>query len=218
MSSPGARLNKENRMKYRRFGRTGFMVSEISQGLWGMGGWSGSDDKESLEAMQLAIELGCNFFDSAWAYGDGKSDSLLGEILSRNRGKKLFAASKVPPMNRKWPARAHHQYHEVFPAAHVLKAAETIRKNLRVDVIDLLQFHVWSDHWAGEPEFRETVGKLKSDGLIRFFGISLNRWEPENGMKAIETGLIDAVQVIYNIFDQARRTNFSRSARNTISA
>ncbi|MGH9703835.1 MAG: aldo/keto reductase [Candidatus Acidiferrales bacterium] len=190
-------------MKYRRFGRTGFQVSEISQGLWGMGGWSGSDDKESLEAMQLAIELGCNFFDSAWAYGDGKSDSLLGEILSRNRDKKLFAASKVPPMNRKWPARAHHQYHEVFPAAHVLKAAETIRKNLRVNVIDLLQFHVWSDHWAGEPEFRETVEKLKSDGLIRFFGISLNRWEPENGMKAIDTGLIDAVQVIYNIFDQA---------------
>ncbi len=190
-------------MKYRKLGRTGLEVSEISQGLWGMGGWSGSDDKESLGAMQLAIELGCNFFDSAWAYGDGKSDSLLGEILSRNRGKRLFAASKVPPMNRKWPARAEHKYHDVFPTAYVVKTAEMIRKNLRADAIDLLQFHVWSDSWAGEPEFRETVEKLKSDGLIRFFGISLNRWEHENGIQAIETGLVDTVQVIYNIFDQA---------------
>ena len=190
-------------MKYRRFGRTGFSVSDMAQGLWGMGGWSGSDDTESLGALQLAIDNGCNFFDTAWAYGDGKSDSLLGEIIARNPGKRLYAASKIPPMNRKWPAKPQYTYREVFSSEHVFKHADLIRKALRTDAIDVLQFHVWDDSWAGESEFRETVEKLKSDGTIRSFGLSLNRWEPDNGIAAIRTGLVDAVQVIYNIFDQA---------------
>ena len=190
-------------MKYRELGRTGFAVSEMAHGLWGMGGWSGSDDRESLAALQLATDLGCNFFDTAWAYGEGKSDGLLGEILSRNRGKRLYAASKIPPLNGKWPATSAYKYQEVFPADHVLKHADMIRKQLRADSIDLLQFHVWDDSWADETEFRETVEKLKHDGRIRSFGLSLNRWEPENGLKALRSGLVDVVQVIYNIFDQA---------------
>jgi aryl-alcohol dehydrogenase-like predicted oxidoreductase len=190
-------------MKYRELGRTGFEVSEMAHGLWGMSGWSGSDDRESLAALQLATDLGCNFFDTAWAYGDGKSDGLLGEILSRNSGKRLYAASKIPPLNGKWPARSAYKYQDVFPADHVLKHADLIRKKLRTDSIDLLQFHVWDDSWTDEPEFRDTVEKLKRDGRIRSFGLSLNRWEPENGLKALRTGLVDVVQVIYNIFDQA---------------
>jgi aryl-alcohol dehydrogenase-like predicted oxidoreductase len=190
-------------MKYRKFGRTGFEVSEIAHGLWGMSGWSGSQDQESLQALQLAVDLGCNFFDTAWAYGNGKSDGLLGQILARNAGKRLYAASKIPPMNLKWPSSPKDKYADVFPAGHVLKYADLIRKKLGTDSIDLLQFHVWDDGWTGEREFRSTVEKLKRDGVIRFFGLSLNRWEPENGLKAIRTGLVDAVQVIYNIFDQA---------------
>lgn len=195
-------------MKYRKLGRTGFEVSEMAHGLWGMSGWSGSDDKESLAAMQLATDLGCNFFDTAWAYGQGKSDGLLGEILSRNTApanprKGLYAASKIPPMNGKWPARSAYKYQDVFPAEHVFKYADLIRKKLQVDSIDLLQFHVWDDSWTDEPDFRSTVEKLKHDGIIRHFGLSLNRWEPENGLKALRTGLVDAVQVIHNIFDQA---------------
>jgi aryl-alcohol dehydrogenase-like predicted oxidoreductase len=198
-------------MKYRKLGRTGFEVSDIAHGLWGMSGWSGSDDQQSLESMQLAIDLGCNVFDTAWAYGEGKSDGLLGEIMSRNMsrdvsrnpGKRLYAASKIPPANGKWPALPKYKYHDVFPAEHVFKYADLIRKQLRMDCIDLLQFHVWDDSWTDEPEFRSTVEKLKDGGWIRHFGLSLNRWEPENGLKVLRTGLVDVVQVIYNIFDQA---------------
>ena len=190
-------------MKYRKLGRTGFAVSDIALGLWGMSGWSGSNDKESLAAMQLALDLGCNFFDTAWAYGEGKSDGLLGEIMARNSGKRLYAASKIPPGNERWPALPEYKYSDVFSAKHVFKYADLIRKQLRVDTIDLLQFHVWDDTWTTEPEFRSTVEKLKRDKWIRFFGLSINRWQPENGIAALRTGLVDTVQVIYNIFDQS---------------
>jgi len=190
-------------MKYRKLGRTGFDVSEMAQGLWGMSGWSGSSDQESLAALQLAVDLGCNFFDTAWAYGEGKSGGLLGEIMARNPGKRLYAASKIPPANDKWPALPEYKYKDVFSPAHVFKYADLIRKKLRVDSIDVLQFHVWDDSWTDEPEFRSTVEKLKRDGWIRYFGLSLNRWQPENGIKALRTGLVDVVQVIYNIFDQS---------------
>jgi aryl-alcohol dehydrogenase-like predicted oxidoreductase len=190
-------------VKYRKLGRTGSEVSEIAHGLWGMSGWSGSDDRQSLEALQLAVDLGCNFFDTAWAYGEGKSDGLLGKILSANRGKRLYAASKIPPLNDKWPASSKDKYRDVFPAEHVFKYANLIREKLGVDSIDLLQFHVWDDSWTNDSEFRETVETLKSDKRICFFGLSLNRWQPENGIKALRTGLVDVVQVIYNIFDQS---------------
>jgi aryl-alcohol dehydrogenase-like predicted oxidoreductase len=194
-------------MKYRKLGRTNFDVSDMAYGLWGMSGWSGSNDEESLRSLQLSVDLGCNFFDTAWAYGEGKSDGLLGEIMSRNLarngGKHLYAASKIPPANDKWPALPQYKYDDVFSREHVFKYADLIRKKLRTDSIDVLQFHVWDDSWTDEPEFRSTVEKLKREGWIRYFGLSLNRWEPWNGIKAIRTGLVDVVQVIYNIFDQA---------------
>ncbi len=189
-------------MKYRKLGRTGFDVSDVAYGLWGMSGWTGSDDQQSLDSLQLAVDSGCNFFDTAWAYGNGKSDGLLGETMARNK-KRLYAASKIPPANDKWPALPKYKYREVFSQDHVLKYADQIRKKLGTDSIDLLQFHVWDDSWTDDAEFRSTVEKLKDGGWIRSFGLSLNRWEPENGIKALHTGLVDVVQVIYNIFDQA---------------
>ena len=168
-----------------------------------MGGWSESEDQRSLEALQLAMDLGCNFFDSAWAYGDGKSDGLLGQIIANNPDRCAFAASKVPPMNGQWPASPKDRYKDVFPAKHVFQYADMIRKKIGIGSIDLLQLHVWDDSWADDPEFRSTVEKLKSDGLICSFGLSLNRWQPANGIKALRTGLVDVVQVIYNIFDQS---------------
>jgi aryl-alcohol dehydrogenase-like predicted oxidoreductase len=189
-------------MHLRTLGKTGFSVSDIACGLWGMSGWSGSDDAESLRALQLAVDLGCNFFDTARAYGEGKSDGFLGKILAANPGKRLYSASKVPPKNRRWPAIPKFDYNEVFPADHVFAHADLIRRALGVDTIDLLQFHVWDDSWTGRKEFRNAVEKLKRDKIIHAFGLSLNRWQPANGIRAIRTGLVDAVQVIYNLFDQ----------------
>jgi aryl-alcohol dehydrogenase-like predicted oxidoreductase len=190
-------------MKFRKLGRTGFEVSEIACGVWGMAGWAGSSDEESRASLQLSVDLGCNFFDSAWAYGEGKGDALVGELLHANSDKRICVASKVPPLNRTWPASPKDAYSEVFPAEHVFRYADLIRRKLGVDRIDLLQLHVWDDGWAGEKEFRETVLRLKGEGIVTAFGISLNRWEPWNGIRAIRTGLVDSVQVIYNIFDQA---------------
>jgi aryl-alcohol dehydrogenase-like predicted oxidoreductase len=190
-------------MKYRKLGRTGFEVSEMAQGLWGMSGWAGSDDAESLAAMQAAIDAGCNFFDTAWAYGDGHSDELLGKIIAKNKGKRIYAASKIPPKDGNWPPKPGAKYQDVFPTEYVFEYARKIREKLGTDSIDVLQLHVWEDRWADDKHFLELPKRLRSEGLIRFFGISINRWEPENGIAAIETGLIDTVQVIYNIFDQS---------------
>ncbi len=189
-------------MQHRALGKTGFSVTDVGCGLWGMSGWSGSDDTESLRALQLAVDLGCNFFDTAWAYGNGKSDGFLGKILAANPGKRLYSASKIPPKNGKWPARPQYDYNDVFPADHVFDYADRIRQALGVDTIDLLQFHVWDDSWADRKEFRDTVEKLKRDKIVRAFGLSLNRWQPANGIRAIRTGLVESVQVIYNLFDQ----------------
>ena len=190
-------------MRYRKLGRTGFEISDVAHGLWGMGGWSGSEDRQSLAALQLAADLGCNFFDTAWVYGEGKSDGLLGQTLAQNQGKRLYAASKIPPKNLRWPALPKYKYEDVFPPDHIFRHADMIRRQLGTDTIDVLQFHVWDDHWTDEPDFRQTVERLKRERIAASFGLSLNRWQPENGLRALRTGLVDAVQVIYSIFDQS---------------
>ena len=189
-------------MQYRTFGRSGWQVSEVGYGMWGMAGWTGSDDGESLASLDRAVELGCNFFDTAWAYGDGKSELLLGQTLRRNTGKRLYVATKIPPKNRKWPARAEYRLDDVFPADYIREYTEKSLKNLGVETLDLQQLHVWSDTWAADERWQRAVEDLKTDGLIRAFGISINRWEPENVLRALDTGLLDAVQVVYNVFDQ----------------
>jgi aryl-alcohol dehydrogenase-like predicted oxidoreductase len=167
-----------------------------------MGGWSGSDDIQSITSLERAIALGCTFFDTALAYGDGKSEQLLGTVLARHRGEPLVVATKIPPKNRHWPARASSALADVFPADYVRQSTETSLENLGVPQIDLQQFHVWTDTWAGDERWQRAVDDLKRQGLIKGFGISINRWEPANVLKALRTGLVDSVQVVYNIFDQ----------------
>lgn len=190
-------------MRYRTFLRTGWQVSEIGYGMWGVGGWSGSDDEQSLKALDCAVRLGCNFFDTAWVYGLGRSERLLGETLRAHSDRRLLVATKVPPKNMRWPARAGYSLDDTFPPDHIRKSVDKSLENLRVHSIDLLQFHVWQDGWAADERWQRTVDDLKKAGTIRAFGISVNRWEPENVLGALETGLVDCVQVVYNIFDQA---------------
>ncbi|NAS14260.1 aldo/keto reductase [Poritiphilus flavus] len=190
-------------MEYRKFGRTGWSVSEIGYGMWGMGGWTESDDIQSAKSLDLAVENGVTFFDTAWGYGEGHSEKLLGELVRRHPDRKLFTASKIPPMNFKWPARPEYNYEESYPPGHITEFTEKTLKNLGLEQIDLMQFHTWDDGWSSREEWQRTVEDLKTSGKVAAMGISMNRWEPENGIKALETGFIDAVQVIYNIFDQA---------------
>jgi aryl-alcohol dehydrogenase-like predicted oxidoreductase len=190
-------------MRYRRFGRTGWRVGDVGYGMWGMGSWTGSDDAESMAALQLAADLGCTFFDTAWAYGEGRSERLLGELVRANPDRKLHVATKVPPRNRAWPPRKDVPIEEVFPPGHIREYAERSLANVGVDAVDLLQFHVWEDAWAEDEGWQRAVDDLRREGLIRAAGISINRWEPWNALRTLRTGLIDAVQVIYNIFDQA---------------
>jgi aryl-alcohol dehydrogenase-like predicted oxidoreductase len=190
-------------MRYRRFGRTGWRVSEVGYGMWGMAGWTGSDDEQSLASMQLAVDLGCNFFDTAFAYGEGHSERLLGQLVRANAGRTIYTASKVPPMNRQWPSRREYMLHDVFPPGYIREFAEKSLINLGLPQLDLLQFHVWEDAWAGDVRWQRAVDDLRREGLVRAVGVSINRWEPWNALRTLRTGLVDAVQVIYNIFDQA---------------
>jgi aryl-alcohol dehydrogenase-like predicted oxidoreductase len=190
-------------MQYRSFGRLGWQVGEIGYGMWGLAGWSGSDDDETAAALERAVELGCNFFDTAWAYGNGHSERLLGALVRNHPGKELYVATKVPPKNFKWPSRRSYALDDCFPADHIRQYAEKSLANLDLPRIDLLQFHVWEDSWAGDEEWQRALEDLKRQGLVRAAGVSVNRWEPTNVVKTLRTGLIDAVQVIFNIFDQS---------------
>ena len=189
-------------MHYRTFGRPNWQIGDIGYGMWGMGGWTGSDDDESMQSLHRAVELGCNFFDTAWAYGQGHSEKLLGGLVRAHPDKRLYTATKIPPKNLKWPARREYSLDETYPPDHIRRYAEDSLKNLGLESVDLIQFHVWDDSWADDERWQNAVADLKREGLIRAVGLSLNRWEPENAIRALRTGLIDAVQVIYNIFDQ----------------
>ncbi len=190
-------------MQERVFGRLGWSVGEIGYGMWGLAGWTGGDDAETASALERSVQLGCNFFDTAWAYGDGLSERILGALLKRHAGTRLYAATKIPPKNLQWPARRGSKLEDCFPPDHIREYTEKSLDNLGVETIDLQQFHVWDDDWAEDECWQRAIDDLKVQGMIRGVGVSVNRWEPANVLKTLRTGLIDAVQVIYNIFDQA---------------
>lgn len=190
-------------MKYRRFGRTDWQVSEVGYGMWGMAGWTASDDAQSAKSLDLAVENGVNFFDTAWGYGEGHSEVLLGKLLRRHPSKKLYTASKIPPKNFQWPAKSEYTFEDSYTTEHIMEYTHKTLKNLGREQLDLMQFHTWDDGWSDREEWQRAIEDLKVSGKVAAMGISMNRWEPENGIKALKTGLLDAVQVIYNIFDQA---------------
>ncbi len=191
-------------MNHRKLGRTGLEVSEIGYGAWGIGKsqWMGAQDDESLRALNTAIDLGLNFIDTALGYGNGHSERLVGQVV-RERSETVHVATKIPPKNLTWPAPSGLHPDETFPADHVRECTERSLKNLGFEAIDVQQLHVWSDEWVGEGDWLEAVEELKREGKIRFFGVSINDHQPGNAVRLIETGVVDTVQVIYNVFDQS---------------
>jgi len=197
-------------MNYRRFGRMGWQVSEIGYGMWGLAGWTGSEDAETMHSLRRAVELGCNFFDTAWAYGDGKSEQILAKVLKEfknNSGaggpdKHLYVATKIPPKNRRWPSTRAFTLDNCYPPEYVREYIERSLTNLDVETIDLMQFHTWEDRWLNDDRLPRMIEEMKKGGKVRAVGPSMNRWEPCNGIRAVLEGHADAVQVIYNIFDQ----------------
>ena len=194
----------EVRVNYRKLGRTGLEVSEVGYGAWGIGKsqWMGAEDDESLRALNRAIDLGLTFIDTALGYGDGHSERLVGRTV-RERDETVHVSTKIPPKNLIFPAPSGLHADETFPADHVRECTETSLKNLGLETIDVQQFHVWQDEWLGEGDWQEAVEDLKREGKIRHFGVSINDHQPANAVKLIETGLVDTVQVIYNVFDQS---------------
>ncbi len=191
-------------MRYRALGRTGFQVSEIGYGAWGIGGsqWLGGSDDESLQALRRAIDLGVNFIDTALAYGDGHSEKLVGQVVRETR-QRIYVATKVPPRNLLWPARPGIPISEVFPYDYIMRCAHESLSNLQMDTVDLLQLHVWNPEWIHDDDWRRAFEALKRSGKVRAVGISINDHQPDSALEIIRTGLIDTVQVIYNIFDQS---------------
>ncbi len=190
-------------MNYRKFGRTNVTISEVGQGTWTMGSmWGPRDDRAAIDSLLRSLELGVTFIDTAWIYGDGHSEELISSALKQMRTK-VFVATKVPPKNLAWPAKPDIPVSQTFPADHIIDYTEKSLKNLRMDCVDLQQLHVWQDFWLKDLEWLSAVEKLKKEGKIRFFGISINDHAPNSALEAVKSGLIDSVQVIYNIFDQS---------------
>jgi aryl-alcohol dehydrogenase-like predicted oxidoreductase len=191
-------------MKYRHLGRTNLEVSEIGYGTWGIGGnmWLDGNDEENMASLQRGFDLGVNFVDTALVYGNGHSEKIIGKVL-RDRKEQIYVATKIPPINGKWPAKKGTKFHDAFTHNHIISCTEESLRNLGADYIDLQQFHVWNDEWANETEWQDAVSKLKSDGKIRFVGISMNSHESGNGIEAARSELIDTFQVFYNILDQS---------------
>ena len=190
-------------MRYRQLGRTGISVSEIGYGAWGIGGgaWVGAREDESVRALHRAIELGVNLIDTARGYGE--SERIVGQVVREHPGEEVYVATKVPPANGIWPAPDGVDPARTFPGGHIRASLETSLRTSGLDHFDVLQFHVWSDEWVGRGDWLETIAALKQEGTIRFFGVSINDHQPENAIRLVQSGQVDTVQVIYNIFHQA---------------
>jgi aryl-alcohol dehydrogenase-like predicted oxidoreductase len=195
-------------MKQRILGRTGIKISELGYGAWGIGGnqWLGGSDEESIRALRRAIELDINFIDTALAYGDGHSEKLVGKVIREGRHQ-VHVGTKVPPKNRLWPAQPGIGIEDVFPYEYILRCTEDSLRNLKVDALDLQQLHVWNPEWFHRDAWRRAFEELKTAGKVRAVGVSINDHQPDSALELVQSGLVDTVQVIYNIFDQSPQEN-----------
>jgi aryl-alcohol dehydrogenase-like predicted oxidoreductase len=196
-------------MKQRPLGNTGYRVSEIGFGAWGIGGamWRGVDDSDGRNALREAVDQGITFFDTALAYGDGHSERLIGEVLKDDiRAGRVVVATKIPPLNQEWPAKPSYKLTSVFPATHIASSTEQSLKNLRMEALHLQQLHVWNDVWLADPEWQKSLDqivRLKTEGKVLHWGISINDHAPETALKVLTDPIFETAQVIYNIYDRS---------------
>jgi len=195
------RLLRETGMKYRALGRTGLQVSEIGFGTWGMGDWMPRDDAGAVSALCRGFDVGITFYDTALAYGDGHGEELLRKAFGGRRDQ-VVIASKIPPKSYHWPVRDSDRLSDTFPAEWIIRSTEQSLRNLGADYIDLQLLHAWTGAYQALPEWREALLSLKQQGKIRAFGISANDWDPYGTVDLVRSGLVDCVQVIFNIFEQ----------------
>jgi len=195
-------------MKYRQFGRAGWSVSEIGYGMWGMAGWSNSDDQQSLRSLQAAADLGCDFLIRPTLTAKARAKAFWERLFAPTTTSGFTTATKIPPKNLKWPAQADFKLDDCYPPDHIDEYVRKSLKNAGFQSFDLVQFHTWEDSWTDDGRWFEKMAQLRREGLINAIGISINRWEPWNGMKAVRSALIDSVQVIYNIFESKSGRRF----------
>jgi aryl-alcohol dehydrogenase-like predicted oxidoreductase len=208
-------------VKTRGLGATGYAVSALGFGGWGLGGsqWRGVDDAQGREALREAVDRGITFFDTALAYGNGHSERQIGKVLApelRGGAGRAVVATKIPPLNEEWPARADVPLAEVFPARHIAASTEQSLRNLCVEALPLQQFHVWHDAWLSDPDWEasyDQVVRLKKEGKVLHWGISINDHAPETALGALQDPLFETAQVIYNIYDRSPEKALFQLAR-----
>ncbi|HUP88233.1 MAG TPA: aldo/keto reductase [Longimicrobiales bacterium] len=195
-------------MRTRRFGRLGWSISEIGYGAWQIGGnmWGEVGDRDAEAAIEAALEAGITFFDTALAYGRGRSEQVLGRVLKRTgMRERVYVATKVPPMDWEWPADHASKLQNIFPAHWIEQCTRESTEHLGF-APDIQQLHVWSDNWANDAEWSDALSALRERGVIKAFGVSINDHEPDTALKVVKSGKVDCVQVIYNVFDQTPET------------
>ncbi len=190
-------------MKFRKLGRTNLMASEIGFGAWAIGGgWGPQDEKESIKALLRAIDFGVNFIDTAAVYGDGRSERIVAAVLKERKAEDIYVATKTPPAPGPWPPTPYCRIEDRFSETYLRKNIEERLRNLNTDCIDVLQLHTWTRAWNKNPLPLITLQKLKEEGKIRFIGVSTPEDDQNSVIGLMRQGYLDAVQVIFNIFEQ----------------
>jgi aryl-alcohol dehydrogenase-like predicted oxidoreductase len=203
-------------MRYRTFGRTGWKVSEIGFGAWAIGGsWGPQEEDESVRALDRALDLGSNFIDTAQGYGDGRSERIIAKVLaSRGKGEKVYVATKIPPTSPgAWPPSPYEVAEERYPEKYLRERLERSLRDLQTDCIDIIQLHTWTRAWNRDPKPLETLRKFQKEGTLRAIGISTPEHDQNSLIELMRGGWLDAVQVIYNIFEQEPQAEFFPAAK-----
>src|SRR5689334_940358 len=196
-------------MKYRTFGRLGWKVSDIGFGAWAIGGsWGPQNQDDSVTALNRALDLGCNFIDTAQGYGDGKSERIIAEVLKSRKGEKVYVATKIPPAPGAWPPSPHDRAEDRYSEKYLRERLERSLRDLQTECIDVLQLHTWTRAWNRNPTPLEHLRKFQKEGKLRGIGISTPEHDQNSLIDLMKGGWLDSVQVIYNIFEQEPAAEF----------